>query len=298
MPRESPRGLYRPEMEHDACGVGFLADLQGRRRGDVLPLALAALARLAHRGAVDADGRTGDGAGVLTQVPHEVLAGEGRWAGPEAAELPRAGVGVVFLPRGAEPARTARAFVTRVLEGEGLRVLGWRDVPMRREALGEKARRSCPTMAQVIVRRPPGWSDDAFERRLFRARRQVESRATLAGLADVHVASLSHRTVVYKALVRATDLPEVYPDLRNPAFTTAFAVFHQRFSTNTFPTWSMAQPFRMAAHNGEINTIQGNRAWMRARQIVPPASHSKCAPCLRAPRSRLADAADFCACGA
>ena len=258
------RGLYDPGLVRDACGVGFVAERSGAATARVLPAALHALSGLAHRGAVDADGRTGDGAGVLTAIPARLfgdIAGQGPFA-----------VGMLFLPRERGPLAVARRLVEETLAASGCPVLGWRDVPVRESALGAKARGCRPYVAQVVVA-----CED--ERRLPAARRAIEQRALAAGLANVAVVSLSDVTIVYKALVRAPDLAGFYPDLTSPAYRTPFAVFHQRFSTNTFPSWAMAQPFRHLAHNGEINTIAGNRAWMRARfarlarcGVTPPAS--------------------------
>ena len=255
-----------PEALRDACGVGFLADLQGRPGRHLLPLGLVALARLAHRGAVDADGRTGDGAGITTQIPFDVLRPDLDALGLAARGPGQLAVGLVFLP-GPEPAAAqARQVVAEGLGATGLAVAGWREVPVHEDALGDKARACRPRIAHVVVPRPDGGTADEFERRLYQARRTIDAGAAAAGLPDLYVASLSHRTLVYKALVRAVDLADFYADLRQPEFATAFVTFHQRFSTNTMPSWSMTQPFRMLAHNGEINTIDGNRSWMRARE--------------------------------
>ncbi|PYQ16416.1 MAG: glutamate synthase large subunit [Acidobacteria bacterium] len=259
-----------PQLNHDACGVGFLAELEGRPSTRLLPLALTALDRLAHRGAVDADGRTGDGAGVTTQIPYDVLRShlEARGLG----DLPPAdlAVGLVFLPAAGAPQARARRILEDALVRRGLRFLGWRPVPVREDVLGEKARRSQPAIAHLLVGRPTGstltLSDDELEAALYRVRRDAEARAAEEGMAELHVASLSRRSLVYKALVRGVDLADFYPDLRHPGFATAFVVFHQRFSTNTLPSWTLTQPFRLLAHNGEINTIQGNRSGMRARE--------------------------------
>ncbi len=221
------------------CGVGFVADLHGRTGTHILPLALRALERLAHRGAVDADGRTGDGAGVLTQIPRALLG----MADDEA-------VGVVFGAR--EPLAAS-------LAAHGLTLVRWREVPIVESVLGPKARSCRPGIAQAIVARAEEMDDDEFERRLFAARKDAERRD------GTYIVSLSHRTIVYKALVRALDLAAFYTDLRQPDYATSFALFHQRYSTNTIPSWPMTQPFRMLAHNGEINTIAGNRNWMAAR---------------------------------
>jgi glutamate synthase (ferredoxin) len=244
------RGLYDPRVVRDACGVGFVAERSGHATARVLPAALGALGGLAHRGAVDADGRTGDGAGVLTAIPVPLFA-------ETAGGVPFA-VGMLFLPRERARQAAARRLVEESLAGSGLAVLGWRDVPVREDALGRKALGVCPAVAQVVVA-----CEDA--RVLPPARRALERQAVAAGLEGLAVVSLCARTIVYKALVRAQDLAAFYPDLTWDGYRTPFAVFHQRFSTNTFPSWAMAQPFRHLAHNGEINTIAGNRAWMRAR---------------------------------
>ena len=263
-------GLNRPGLEHDACGVGFLAEMEGRPSGRVMPLALTALARLGHRGAVDADGRTGDGAGVTTQIPYAVLQPDLDAIGFGQVPARDLAVGLVFLPRDGEGAQCARGLVAGALVAAGLGHGAWRQVPCREEILGRKASRSRPSIAQVVVARPDGATDDEFEHRLYVARREAAARAERhASLSGFSIASLSHRTLVYKALVRAVDLASFYPDLTHPAYTTAFALFHQRFSTNTTPSWALSQPFRLLGHNGEINTIQGNRIWMEARGGSP-----------------------------
>ena len=252
------------EAVRDACGVGLLADMQGSPSRTLLPQALDALARMAHRGAVDADGRTGDGAGVTTQIPFAALRPE-----VEALGLPciqgALAVGLVFLPRDAVGRAAARTLIEAVLAEHDLPAARWRAVPVDDDALGDKARRSRPAIAHVLVPRPSRLPAEAFEAQLVAARRAIEERAVATGLNELYVASLGHRTLVYKALVRAIDLAACYPDLRHAGYETAFALFHQRFSTNTAPSWSMTQPFRLTAHNGEINTIDGNRRWMDAR---------------------------------
>jgi len=259
-----------PQLHHDACGVGFLAELEGRPTTRLLPLALTALDRLAHRGAVDADGRTGDGAGVTTQIPYDVLRPELEARGLGGVAPRDLAVGLVFLPAAAPAQARARQLFADAVAARGLSFLGWREVPCRNEALGDKARRSRPAIAHALVGRLAGGAltltDDELEAALYRARRDAEAGAAAQGLEGFHVASLSRRSLVYKALVRGVDLADFYADLRHPGFATAFVLFHQRFSTNTFPSWSLTQPFRMLAHNGEINTIQGNRSGMRARE--------------------------------
>jgi glutamate synthase domain-containing protein 2/glutamate synthase domain-containing protein 1/glutamate synthase domain-containing protein 3 len=261
------RGLYDPRHERGSCGVGFVADVAGRRRHRILEMALEALVNLTHRGAVAADGLTGDGAGVQTQLPYKLLrrelAAQGR--GPVRDE--DLAVGVVFLPAGDAGARARAAeLVAAAVEEGGLRTLAWRRVPLGLDALGEIARRRRPDVWQVLVARPPKLTDDAFDRRLYLTRRRLTRRAGKAGLAGFYVPSFSRRTVVYKGLMIASQLPRFYPDLADPDFETAVAVFHQRYSTNTEPDWVLAQPFRLLAHNGEINTLNGNVNWMKARE--------------------------------
>jgi len=258
--------MTAPDLLHDACGVGFLADLQGRHHADVLPLALTALARMGHRGAVDADGKTGDGAGITTQIPYELFEPEWRKRGIRPVKRRDLAVGLLFLPRAPSAGARARQVVVEALTDEALPLIAFRPVPIDEEVLGEKAQGSRPDLVHVLVRRPEGAGDGVFERALFRARRRIEQVAKATGLAELYVASLSHQSLVYKALLRAVDLAEFFTDLRRPEFRTSVAVFHQRFSTNTLPSWALVQPFRLLAHNGEINTLQGNRRWMQARR--------------------------------
>src|SRR5882672_8437635 len=250
-----------PGREHDACGVGFVAHAGGERSHAVLEMALTAVARLAHRGAASND-HSGDGAGVLTQIPERLLAQSGA-TGPLA-------VGMFFLPQAGPELERAVALIEDVLAEMEQPVVHWRDVPIDPVALGPLARASCPTIRQAFIAAPSHrGSDDAWERRLYVARRAIERRA---GPAQVYVCSLSCRSVVYKALLTGTELPTFYPDLREPWFETAIAVFHQRYSTNTLPSWPLAQPFHLLAHNGEINTLWGNRNAMRAREAKLPAA--------------------------
>jgi glutamate synthase (ferredoxin) len=245
-----------PWRERDACGVGFVARADGRRDHDTLSMALTAVARLAHRGAASND-RSGDGAGVLTQIPHRLLG-----VGP----VERVALGMFFLPQ-AGPARDiAIDLIETVVVGLGMSVLGWRVVPVDAEVLGPLAAQSQPAIRQLFIGPPSGPANaQVWERRLYVARRVIERRAAEAGL-PVFVCSLSCRTVVYKALLVGTELPSFYADLRSPLFETGIAVFHQRYSTNTLPSWPLAQPFRLLAHNGEINTLWGNRNAMLARE--------------------------------
>ena len=258
--------LYDPAFEHDACGVGFVADTQGRAGAHILPLALSALGRMAHRGAVDADGKTGDGAGVTTQIPYAVFDPELERLGIHLASPGDLAVGLLFLPTCPDRRRNCKKVVAETLARQGLRFLGWRAVPIDESVLGEKALRSRPAILHLLVGRPYGVSHDQFERKLFLARKEMEGRLHSFSMDEFYVASLSHRTLVYKGLLRGVDLGRFYLDLQNTAFATSFSLFHQRYSTNTFPCWALTHPFRFLAHNGEINTIQGNRNWMKARE--------------------------------
>ncbi len=263
-----PHGHYHPDQERDSCGVGFVADLDGRRSHRLLLQALEALVKLTHRGAVSADGKSGDGAGVLTQIPYPLF---NRALAERGIEPPPEGdlaVGMFFLPQ-VKPAHDRCKWIAdETLRRGGLPLLAWREVPVDRDALGEKALATCPLIRQALVRRPDGVSPVDFERRLYLARRRMETAVERAGIRDFYVPSFSHRTLVYKGLMVAPRLPRFFGDLADEAYQTAIAVFHQRYSTNTFPTWPLAQPFRYLGHNGEINTLQGNVNWMAAREKV------------------------------
>ncbi len=264
--RSADPPLYDERFEHDACGVGFVADAHGRSRDRVLPLALAGLAALGHRGAFAADGASSDGAGVQLPLDRPVLE---LLAGAEAAGRP--GILFLFLPRGGRGRRAALTLVEETLAECALELAGWRTVPTDPAALGAGAAASRPAFVQAIIRRPGGSSgaplaDAAFERRLVIARRRIETAARAAGgaLAELAIPSASCRTVVYKGLVAGDRLAAFYPDLRRP-LAVRYTVFHQRYATNTRPVWALAQPFRSIAHNGEINTVRGNREQVRGR---------------------------------
>jgi glutamate synthase domain-containing protein 2/glutamate synthase domain-containing protein 1/glutamate synthase domain-containing protein 3 len=243
-------------MDHDACGVGFVSQLGSTGSHEVVERALEALKRLAHRGGVDADGRSGDGAGLLTSIPERFIRKSARQAGIELP--PRFGLGMVFLPRSGEgPARDLIEAHARRLE---LQCLGWRTVPTDSSIVGPRATETLPLIRQCFF--APLEESAKFEDILFRLRKEVEADAPRG----TYFCSLSSRTVVYKGLLTPDQLPAFYPDLADPEFESRFAIFHQRYSTNTQPSWSLAQPFRFVAHNGEINTISANRRWLRARQ--------------------------------
>src|SRR5438132_3726643 len=259
-----------PWRAQDACGVGFVARASGEASHDVLALALQAVARVAHRGAASTD-NSGDGAGLLTQIPHPLFYEEAAQLGVDLKPGQPFAVGAFFLPR--EPGALARAtaIIEDVLRRDGLPILGWRDVPVDAAVLGATARATCPTLRQALIAAPAGggWPNEAaWERALHLARHSIDARVTEAGaeLTPFFVCSLSCRTVVYKALLTGTQLPKFYLDFQSPSYQTAIALFHQRYSTNTLPSWPLAQPFRLLAHNGEINTLWGNRDAVRARE--------------------------------
>ena len=270
MSRNQPvthRTLYRPEDEHDACGVGFIADISGHRSHAILEQAILAVTHMAHRGAVAADRKTGDGAGILAQLPYALFKPALERAGIFLAEPRDLAVGMIFLP-GDDPAAAAecRQTIEAVIARMGLRLLTWRPVPVDPEALGESGRQTMPRIEQVLVGRTASVPREDFESQVYLCRKEIERRVLETGIGGFYIPSFSSRTIVYKGLFVSTQLAPFYADLRNPAFTTALCVFHQRYSTNTFPDWFRAQPFRFLAHNGEINTIQGNRNWMAARE--------------------------------
>jgi glutamate synthase domain-containing protein 2/glutamate synthase domain-containing protein 1/glutamate synthase domain-containing protein 3 len=263
-------GLYDPAYEHDGCGVGFIARLDAQPNHQVVLDAVQILVNLEHRGAVAGDKATGDGAGLLLQIPDAFLR---RQCAEQDLELPKLGtygVGMVFLPVDADAAKRCVAAFEDVVQQEGCGVLGWRNVPTCGERLGELARTTQPVIRQVFVARGRTPAE-AFERKLYIIRRRAEKEVAGWNDADVsqfYVASLSGLTIVYKGMLSGSQLTIFFPDLVDPAFTSAFAVVHQRYSTNTFPTWSLAQPFRLLAHNGEINTLRGNLSHMQAREAL------------------------------
>ena len=261
------KSLYRPEYEHDACGVGFIANTSGKKEHRILEFALQSLCRLAHRGALDADGITGDGAGALTQLPTEFFLKKTAELGVELESVAEIGVGFFFLPQDPELAEKCDEIVESATDRFSVSRIGWREVPVNSSCLGEKAVKTLPQIRQLLVRRTDGWSSEEFERRLYLTRRFIEKKANEERIGDLYVPSFSSRQIVYKGLFDAPQLQQFYPDLQDDSYTTALAVYHQRYSTNTFPDWKLAHPFRMTAHNGEINTLLGNKNWTRAREL-------------------------------
>ncbi len=267
------RTLYEPSTEHDACGFGFVVDVAGRPSHAIVRDALTVLVNLEHRGASGSEANTGDGAGILVAVPHAFLHAVAADAG---CPLPERGFGVaqVFLPRDEASRHGVIERIEASLAAEDLTLLGWRDVPTDPSGLGATARSSQPVMAQAFIARPadlePGPDGDlAFDRRLYVARRLIEKaigRSALPGRADAYIPSMSCRTIVYKGMLNASQLLTFYPDLTDERLASPMGLVHSRFSTNTFPSWSRAHPYRFISHNGEINTLRGNVNWLFARQ--------------------------------
>ena len=263
------QGLYDPRNEHDACGVGFIVDIKNRKRHDIVRRGLEILVNLDHRGAVGADPLAGDGAGILIQLPHAFLAAEAGRLGFALPAPGEYGVGMLFLPRDAAVRAACEELVAGIVAAEGQAVLGWRDVPVDGSGLGETGKASQPVVRQLFVGRGTGCPDaDALERKLFVIRKLAENGVRQLGeaAADFYVPSLSCRTIVYKGMLLADQVGSFYKDLDDERVVSALALVHQRFSTNTFPKWSLAHPFRMICHNGEINTLRGNVNWMAARR--------------------------------
>jgi glutamate synthase (NADPH/NADH) large chain len=258
---------YDPSSERDNCGVGLVCAIDGEPRREVVELAIKALKAVWHRGAVDADGKTGDGAGILLGVPQDFFADQVRRTGHQLRPGPIA-VGQIFLPRldlGAQEA--ARTIVESEVLRFGFYIYGWRQVPVNTAVIGEKANASRPEIEQIMLAAPVGMDGEALERALFLCRKRIEKRVSAIGLASFYICSLSAKSLIYKGMFLAEHIDEFYPDLRDQRFAANVAIFHQRYSTNTFPEWRLAQPFRMLAHNGEINTLKGNTNWMKSHEI-------------------------------
>jgi glutamate synthase (NADPH/NADH) large chain/glutamate synthase (ferredoxin) len=262
-----PQSLYDPRFEHDACGVGFIANTNGNKEFRILEYAIEALKNLAHRGALDADAKTGDGAGVLTQIPHELFRPEVEKLGGKLAQDSDLAVGMVFLTAGDSYKQSlGQKIIEEAAREFGIHIFGWRKVPVQPSCLGDKARSTMPEIQQILMGRTGKMSPEEFERSLFLARKVAGQNARRENLDDFYISSFSSRTIVYKGLFNAPQLPRFFEDLQNPAFKTSLAIYHQRYSTNTFPNWKLAHPFRTVAHNGEINTLMGNMNWVRARE--------------------------------
>ncbi|MGD0095473.1 MAG: glutamate synthase large subunit [Terracidiphilus sp.] len=268
-----PQGLYHPRNEHDACGMGLVANIRGEKSHAIIRKGLEVLINLTHRGAAGCDPETGDGAGILIQIPHVFFARECGELGMNLPEPGAYGVAMCFLPVDKHSRLQCEGVIERIAKEEGLTVLGWRDTPVNGIAIGREARASQPYIEQLFLAKPENMKpdDDAFERLLYRVRRRTENEmaaSEIEGKEFFYIPSLSCRTIVYKGLMLAPQIEKFYFELANPLVTSALCLVHQRFSTNTFPSWKLAHPYRYVAHNGEINTIRGNISWMNARQSV------------------------------
>ena len=262
---KSNQGLYDAAYEHDACGVGMIVNIHGEKSHDIVEAALKVLENMRHRGAEGADNKTGDGAGIMVQIPHEFILLQGI----PVPEKGKYGTGLVFLPKDAAQQSVIISIMIEEIEKEGLTLMHLRKVPVNTQILGADAQATEPDIKQLFI---TGCNDQQqMELKLYLVRKRIEKRVAASDLAqknDFYVVSLSTKNIVYKGMLESLQLREYFPDLTNHYFTSGLALVHSRFSTNTFPTWSLAQPFRLLAHNGEINTIRGNRGWMEARESV------------------------------
>jgi glutamate synthase (NADPH) large chain len=265
------QGLYHPNQEHDACGIGFIASIKGHKSHEIIEKGIQILINLTHRGACGCDPETGDGAGLLIQIPHQFFAKQAALLGftlPPAGEY---GIGMVFLPVERHQRLRVEGILERIIREEGLTVLGWRDTPIDGTAIGRVARASQPYIEQIFVGHAKGMTTDELDRKLYVVRKRAENEIGNSDMPDrgmFCIPSLSPRTIIYKGLLLAPQIAKFYSELSDPDVTSALCLVHQRFSTNTFPTWHLAHPFHYVAHNGEINTVKGNVNWMHARQSV------------------------------
>ena len=267
----APQGLYDPGNERDACGIGFVVNVKGEKSHDIIQKGVEVLLNLAHRGAAGCDPETGDGAGVLIQIPHAFFARECAKLGFSLPNPGEYGVGMTFLPVERHERLISEGVLERIVREEGLTVLGWRDTPIDDQAIGRIARASRPYIQQIFIQHAAGMDRDGLERKLYVIRKRAEAEIAASSLRDkgmFYIPSLSSRTIVYKGLLLAPQIANFYKELSDPEAVSALCLVHQRFSTNTFPTWQLAHPFRYICHNGEINTLRGNVNWMHARQSV------------------------------
>jgi glutamate synthase (NADPH) large chain len=267
----APQGLYHPSNERDACGLGFVVNINGEPSHDIIKKGIQILINLTHRGACGCDPETGDGAGILIQIPHKFFARECAKLGFTLPAPGEYGVGMCFLPVEPQQRLLAEGIIERISREEGLTVLGWRDTPIEVDAIGRVARASQPYIEQIFIRSGSGMTLDQLERKLFVVRKRVETEIAASEIRDksfFYIPSMSARTIIYKGLLLAPQIAEFYEELSDPDVMSALCLVHQRFSTNTFPTWQLAHPFHYICHNGEINTLKGNVNWMYARQNV------------------------------
>ncbi len=265
------QGFYDPRNEHDACGIGFVANIKGQKSHDIILKGIQILVNLTHRGACGCDPDTGDGAGVLIQIPHKFFARETSRLGFTLRRAGEYGAGMVFFPVERHQRLQCEGVIERIVREEGLNMLGWRDIRTNPNAIGREARKIQPYIQQFFVARGAGMDEDALERKLYVVRKRSKRKLRTLPLDDpdyFYIPSLSARTIIYKGLLLAPQISNFYSDLADPDVTSALCLVHQRFSTNTFPAWRLAHPYRYIAHNGEINTVRGNAAWMYARQSI------------------------------
>ncbi|MEK6794022.1 MAG: glutamate synthase large subunit [Spirochaetota bacterium] len=268
----STHGLYDPAFEHDSCGVGFVCDIQGRRSRTIVSQGLEVLRRLSHRGATGADPKTGDGAGILMQMPHRFFEKVSADAGFSLPAVGEYGTGLVFLPQKKEERDTCKRALESAVNAEGLSIIGWRTVSVNGKEIGKTAQASQPVIEQPFIARRKAMTDTlSFERSLYLVRKMAENTVRASSIEQkkfFYITNLSCRTFSYKGLLMPDQMEKFFPELSDPSIESAIAIVHSRYSTNTFPTWDLAQPFRYLAHNGEINTLQGSVNWMRSREQV------------------------------
>jgi len=266
------QGLYEPQFEKDSCGVGFVCNISGEKSSDIIKQGLKVLERLAHRGAVGADPKTGDGAGILIQIPHEFFVSACKKIGINLSASGSYGTGLIFLPQNPKERQFCKAIFSRITKKEGQNLLGWREVPVNNSTIGKGAKETQPAIEQVFIEKNVDIKDQlVFERKLYVIRRQIENmigKSNLKQKSFFYITNISSRTISYKGLLMPYQMGDFFPELKDTAMKSALAMVHSRYSTNTFPTWDLAQPFRLLAHNGEINTLRGNINWMRARESL------------------------------
>src|ERR1035437_6027521 len=259
------KSVYSPQNEHDACGVGLVLNLHGEKSHEIVENGLQVLENMVHRGAESADNKTGDGAGILIQIPHEFILLQGI----PVPEKGKYGTGLVFLPKDANKSELCLNVIKENIIKEGLELLAIRDVPVHSDILGEISASNEPLIKQLFV--TGASTQEELERKLYIVRKKIEKgilKSNISKDRSFYIVSLSTKQMIYKGMLTSLQLRDYFPDLSNPNFTSGIALVHSRFSTNTFPTWDLAQPFRMLGHNGEINTIRGNRQWMESRESV------------------------------
>jgi glutamate synthase (NADPH/NADH) large chain len=263
--RPRQQGLYRPEFEHDNCGIGFVTHIRGRKSHEIIKMGLEVLENMTHRGAEGADSKTGDGAGILIQVPRDFYLIQGYSVPPEG----QFGTGIIFLPKDDGQAQQCLDIFDKMMAEEGVNIIDYREVPRNSEVIGDLSRAVEPAMKQVLCGADLDQLD--LERKLYVVRKRTENAILKSDIPQkdhFYIPSLSTRVLIYKGMLTSEQLGEYYLDLRDARLSSAIALVHSRFSTNTFPSWDLAQPFRLLAHNGEINTIKGNRYWMDARESL------------------------------